>query len=242
MFTKKVTNGDNFIALSSTAQALYLHLCMNSDDDGFCNQVSLSMFKAHAGDEDLQALADKQFIYKFNDSDVIAIKHWRMANSLRKDRYTPTVYQEQLSLFETKNDGSYAWLPNGCQMVANWLPQVSRGKGSLEEGSLVEGSSITAATTTNNETVENSVGNCEDDTDIEPPDYDVLKPIGGLGKNVVVLSDRQIDTLLEIIIDTDIFNSYVEKLATFIISKSANVKNHYKMILKWYKEDSSVSN
>ena len=40
MFTKKVTDDDNFMSLSSSAQALYLHLSMAADDDGFCNQVS----------------------------------------------------------------------------------------------------------------------------------------------------------------------------------------------------------
>ena len=43
MFTKKVTDDDNFMALSSSAQALYLHLSMSADDDGFCNQVSVSI-------------------------------------------------------------------------------------------------------------------------------------------------------------------------------------------------------
>ena len=43
MFTKKVTDDDNFMALSSSAQALYLHLSMSADDDGFCNQVSISL-------------------------------------------------------------------------------------------------------------------------------------------------------------------------------------------------------
>ena len=37
MFTKKVTDDDNFTALSSSAQALYLHLTMSADDDGFSN-------------------------------------------------------------------------------------------------------------------------------------------------------------------------------------------------------------
>ena len=35
MFTKKITDDDHFLNLSSPAQALYLHLSMNADDDGF---------------------------------------------------------------------------------------------------------------------------------------------------------------------------------------------------------------
>lgn len=130
MFTKKVTDDDNFMALSASAQALYLHLSMSADDDGFCNQVSLSMFKAHASVQDLQALLERRYIYQF-DNGVIVIKHWRMANALRKDRYTPTAFQEELSKLDIKKNGAYTWLPDGCQAVADCLPQDSIGKNSV---------------------------------------------------------------------------------------------------------------
>ena len=130
MFTKKVTDDDNFMALSASAQALYLHLSMSADDDGFCNQVSTSMFKAHASVQDLQALLEKRYIYQFENG-VIVIKHWRMANALRKDRYTPTAFKEELAQLQLKDNGSYTWLPNGCQMVADCLPQDRLGKDSI---------------------------------------------------------------------------------------------------------------
>jgi hypothetical protein len=136
MFTKKVTDDDNFLLLSSSAQALYLHLSMSADDDGFCNQVSLSMFKAHASVQDLQALLERRYIYQF-DNGVIVIKHWRMANALRKDRYTPTAFQEELAMLDIKENGSYTF---GNQMAtkrqpmdANCLPQYREDKSSKEE-------------------------------------------------------------------------------------------------------------
>ena len=135
MFTKKVTDDDNFMALSSSAQALYLHLSMSADDDGFCNQVSISMFKAHASVQDLEALLEKRYIYQFENG-VIVIKHWRMANALRKDRYTPTAFQEELRQLQLKDNGSYTWLPDGCQVVAERLPQDSIGKNSIDNSSL----------------------------------------------------------------------------------------------------------
>lgn len=135
MFTKKVTDDDNFMSLSSSAQALYLHLSMSADDDGFCNQVSISMFKAHASVQDLQALLEKRYIYQF-DNGVIVIKHWRMANALRKDRYTPTAFQEELSHLDIKDNGSYTWLPSGCQTVAACLPQDRLGKDRLDKNSI----------------------------------------------------------------------------------------------------------
>ena len=123
--------------LSASAQALYLHLCMGADDDGFCNQISVAMFKAHASVQDLEALLEKRYLLQFEDG-VIVIKHWRMANAIRKDRYTPTAFQEDLAKLAIKDNGSYTWLPDGCQVVAKRLPQdrlgkVSIGKDSTEE-------------------------------------------------------------------------------------------------------------
>ena len=135
MFTKKVTDDDNFMQLSSSAQALYLHLTMSADDDGFCNQVSLAMFKAHASVQDLQSLLERRYIYQFENG-VIVIKHWRMANALRKDRYTPTAFREELARLQIKENGSYTWLPDGCQVVADWLPQDRVDKNRLDKSSL----------------------------------------------------------------------------------------------------------
>lgn len=137
MFTKKVTDDDNFMALSSSAQALYLHLSMSADDDGFSNQVSISMFKAHASIQDLQALLEKRYIYQF-DNGVIVIKHWRMANALRKDRYSPTAFQEELAQLGVKENGAYTRLTDGCQTVAERVPQVRLGKVRLDKDSLGE--------------------------------------------------------------------------------------------------------
>lgn len=139
MFTRKVTDDDHFLSLSSSAQALYLHLSMAADDDGFNNQVSVAMFRAHASVQDLQSLLEARYVYQF-DTGVIVIKHWRMANALRKDRYTPTVFQEELAKLQLKENGSYTWLPSGCQVVAERLPsgchstvQYSTDKDSIDQ-------------------------------------------------------------------------------------------------------------
>ena len=141
MLTKKVTDDDNFMSLSSSAQALYLHLSMNADDDGFCNQVAVSMFKAHASVQDLQALLEKRYIYQF-DSGVIVIKHWRMANALRKDRYTQTAFKEELAKLKLKENGAYTLRGedellnennDGCRLVATCLPQDRVDKGRVDK-------------------------------------------------------------------------------------------------------------
>lgn len=132
MFTKKVSDSDSFIEMPSAAQALYFHLNQGADDDGFNNQVQIAMVKAHASLDDLKLLMMKNFIIRF-DSGVIVIKHWRMHNTLRKDRYTPTNFQEELSLLGIKDNGAYTL---GCQMVAKRLPQDSIGKDSIVKDSI----------------------------------------------------------------------------------------------------------
>lgn len=134
MFTKKITDSDSFIELSSAAQALYLHLNQGADDDGFTNQVQMAMYKAHASVDDLKVLIAKKFLLTFENG-VIVIKHWRMHNTLRKDRYTPTNYQEELKQLGIKDNGAYTL---GCQAVAKRLPQDSIVEVNTVECNVVE--------------------------------------------------------------------------------------------------------
>ena len=135
MFTKKVSDSDAFIEMSAAAQALYFHLNQAADDDGFNNQVQMAMWKAHASIDDLKVLMAKNFIIRF-ESGVIVIKHWRMHNTLRKDRYTPTNFQEELAMLGVKENEAYTL--NGCQTVAKRLPQDSIDKISVVEDSIDE--------------------------------------------------------------------------------------------------------
>ena len=127
MFTKDVTDSDAFIEMSSATQLLYFHLNQGADDDGFNNQVQNAMFKAHASVDDLKVLMAKSFVIRF-ESGVIVIKHWRLHNTIRKDRYTPTNFQEELRHLGIK-DGAYTI---GCQTVAELAPQKSIGKNSID--------------------------------------------------------------------------------------------------------------
>lgn len=135
MFTKKISDSDAFIEMSAAAQALYFHLNQGADDDGFNNQVQMAMWKSHASVDDLKVLMAKNFIIRF-ESGVIVIKHWRMHNTLRKDRYTPTNFQEELAMLGVKENEAYTL--TGCQMVAERLPQDSIGKESIVKDSKEE--------------------------------------------------------------------------------------------------------
>ena len=68
MFSKTITDCDAFTSLPATAQALYFHLGISTDDDGITNKVRQAIFNAHATEKDLQILIDKRLIFYFEDT------------------------------------------------------------------------------------------------------------------------------------------------------------------------------
>ena len=134
MFTQKIIDSDAFLDMPLTTQALYFHLNMRADDDGFINNPKRIQRTIGASDDDLRLLIAKRFLICF-DSGVIVIKHWRMHNTLRKDRYSPTQYQEELKTLDVKDNNSYTekrkdslpeteWQPVGNQMATSWQPSI----------------------------------------------------------------------------------------------------------------------
>ncbi len=79
----------------------------------------------------------------------------------------------------------------------------------------------------------------DDNDDGSSQERDSFEYVGGIGKGVVLLTQSQMDLLIDKL-GIDGFNHYIEKLADFIIKKDAKVKNHYATILKWVDEDSNV--
>lgn len=106
MFAKTIIDSDAFMDMPLTTQALYFHLSMRADDDGFINNPRKIQRMIGASDDDLKLLIAKRFILSF-DSGVVAIKHWKIHNYIAKNRYIPTVYQAELALLETKKNGAY---------------------------------------------------------------------------------------------------------------------------------------
>lgn len=106
MFTQKIVDSDAFLDMPLSTQALYFHLNMHADDDGFVNNPKKIQRVIGASLDDLKLLIAKRFILVFENG-VIVIKHWRMHNLLRKDRYNPTQYQDQMERLELKDNGAY---------------------------------------------------------------------------------------------------------------------------------------
>ena len=127
MFTKKIIDSDLFLDMPLSAQALYMHLNLQADDDGFVNNPKRIQRTIGASEDDLKLLIAKRFVLCF-ETGVIVIKHWRMHNALRADRRKPTQYQEELSMLKIKGNGAYSdndnqmtttCQPSGGQLTAN---------------------------------------------------------------------------------------------------------------------------
>ena len=109
MFAKTIIDSDMFLDMPLSTQALYFHLSMRADDDGFINNPRKIQRMIGASDDDLKVLVMKRFILPF-DSGVVVIKHWKIHNYIRNDRYKETVYKEERALLELKENGAYTEL------------------------------------------------------------------------------------------------------------------------------------
>ena len=120
MFTMHIVDSDAFLDMPLSTQCLYFHLNMRADDDGFISNPKRIQRLIGASDDDLKLLVAKRFVLAFEDG-VIVIKHWRMHNSIRSDRYTPTAYQVELSMLLIKGNKSYS-LTNGNHVPTKCHP------------------------------------------------------------------------------------------------------------------------
>lgn len=107
MFAKQIVSSDAFLDMPLSAQALYFHLGMGADDDGFVNNPKKIQRMIGASDDDIKLLLIKHFVIMF-ESGLIVVKHWKINNYIPKDRYHETNYQEEKSLLETKENRAYA--------------------------------------------------------------------------------------------------------------------------------------
>lgn len=106
MFAKTIIDSDEFLDMPLSTQALYFHLSMRADDEGFINNPKKIMRMIGASQNELEILIAKRYILSF-DTGVIVIKHWKIHNYIQKDRFKPTLYKEEKDLIGTKENKSY---------------------------------------------------------------------------------------------------------------------------------------
>ena len=133
MFSLQIVDSDAFLDLPLSAQALYFHLGMRADDDGFINNANRICRTIGSNADDLKLLILKKFLIEF-ESGVKVIKHWRMNNYLPKDRYVPTVYQDEFLQLEKGKNKPYHKLET--EMYTKCIQTVYTDKNRIDKNRL----------------------------------------------------------------------------------------------------------
>lgn len=126
MFSKDITTSDAFREMPASSQSLYFHLGMEADDDGFLDNYKGLMRSINASEDDLRVLIGKRFLILF-PSKVVVVKHWRINNTIRLDRYSETKHLEEKRALIIKENGSYTeHLESGNQVATQYRIEENR--------------------------------------------------------------------------------------------------------------------
>lgn len=137
MFSNRVIDKAAFLRMPPAARLLYYDLGMKGDDDGFCEAFTV-IRTTGATEDDLHELATRGFIKILNDDLLCWIVDWKENNTIRADRYRPSLYHDLLDQFEGDNQMTTTCQPSDTQTDVQRLTQVRSGKGSQGEGSQVQ--------------------------------------------------------------------------------------------------------
>ena len=241
MFHRQVVQSDDFLDMSIGAQALYFQMGMMADDDGFVPGPKQAARMVGVGSKELEELIEKGFLLRFDS--IVVITHWRTANTLKLDRMKmcqfPSVAEKLFLRLDRQytlepEEGSVTLLEERKRVLeSKRKPKVSKGKvredkiskENTEENMLIEGS------------VEEPALPFPALPEYTPPDEtEPVRMYGVLGQGVVMLSEKEQESLLDRL-GLDDFDYYVRKLSNFIIFHKAKIKDHYATILKWWEED-----
>lgn len=135
MFAKTIIDSDAFLDMPLSTQALYFHLSMRADDEGFINNPKKIQRMIGASDDDLKILSAKNFIIPF-ETGIVVIKHWKIHNYIRGDRKHETKYTEELSRLTTKENGAYTLSQNTKTIVDSQMSVICQSDDSQMSGNL----------------------------------------------------------------------------------------------------------
>ena len=219
MFAKTIIDSDAFLDMPLSTQALYFHLSMRADDEGFINNPRKISRMIGASDDDMRVLISKNFIIPF-ESGVVVIKHWKIHNYIRRDRLQPTAYAEERAMLEIKDNGAYTI---GSKISASDKCQSSDSQVTDKCQHRLGKVSI----------VKDSIGKVS--IDEAEPSEKVIKHKYGEHKNVL-LTDDEYQKLLDTFPDAD---AKIDELSNGLALYGYKYKSHYLAILKWAKTGSN---
>lgn len=153
MISKTVTQTQRFLRLPLEAQALYFHLIQNCDDDGVVEAFPIIRMIG-ASEDNLGLLVIKQFVKPLNEEMVYFVVDFHEQNTVRRDRYTPSIYKDLLeqnaeNLITDSDDTTGKPLVNQTETIGT--PNISKdniSKGKVSKGSSKETQEEKTTTTT----------------------------------------------------------------------------------------------
>lgn len=245
MFSKVVIDSDTFLDMPLSAQALYFHLSMRADDDGFVSSPKRIQTYVGASTDDLKILLAKHFLIPF-ESGVVVIKHWKVHNYIQKDRYKETYYQAEKALLEetpkTKEYTRKLNVDTSCiQTVSN-----------LDTSCIQTGYKLdTQVRDRDRDSIEIEIGEDKESAkaDSDEPDGSTPPPLFNsdvkkqkkkqtkhkYGEyNNVLLTDEELVKLKEKVPN---WQDFIERLSGYIASTGKRYKSHYVTMLNWYRRD-----
>lgn len=127
MLSMNIIDTDMFIQMPISARLLYYDFCMRADDDGFIDSPTKIMKMIGCTEDDLKILIAKNYLIPFKNK-VCVIRHWLIHNTIRKDRYNPTIHLEERNQLAVNNkiyDFQEKKVP-GNQMATKWQPSIDK--------------------------------------------------------------------------------------------------------------------
>lgn len=142
-FSMAIVDSDAFLDMPCSAQNLYFHIGMRSDDDGFCASPMKIIKIVNASNDDLKLLIAKKFLLECNNG-VVVVKHWLIHNTIRKDTYKPSNYLADNPELKLDTNKAYTFNENGLPLtnrqrtVNEPLPQINIKETKLNKNNLIE--------------------------------------------------------------------------------------------------------
>ena len=216
MFAQTIIGSDAFLDMPLSTQALYFHLSMRADDEGFLNNAKTIIRLVGAKEDDLSVLIAKRFIIPF-ETGIVVIKHWKIHNYIQKDRLKPTVYDEEKALLTTTKNKGYSLVGHDLdtkRIQDGYKVDTQDSIGKVRLGKVKLG--------------EISVGNKKATPAIDK------KPYGEM-QNVLLTDEEHEKLRLNF---CDHYEDYIEKLSYYIDGQGKDkYKSHYSTIRQWLLKD-----
>lgn len=210
MFDIAIIDSDLFLDMPSSSQALYFHLGMRADDEGFINNTRKIMKITGSGEDDLKILISKKFIIPFA-SGVLVIRHWKANNYLNNARIKKTLCVEEKAQLMLSENSEYELISADVKPMLNrCLTDVKPEEKRIEENSIEE-----YRRESTHAHVKNSLGDFLSVVKIEKKD---------LAKLITKHGEENVLKVLE-------------KIDNYCLSTGKRYKSYFHRALNWLDED-----